>query len=115
MVLRNRGFGLCCKTRGSSFKDLGVWRLGNMARLGHGASPCRSYYRKQSPVPAPEMHVPIPMRSFPPGISPRCGASFGNYAGFCEEVLFRAFLMTEFAEAGYGKVIQVLMPALRLD
>ncbi len=36
----------------------------------------------------------------------------GITAGFCEEVLFRAFLMTEFANAGYGNVMQVLMPGI---
>ena len=36
----------------------------------------------------------------------------GTTAGFCEEVLFRAFLMTEFADAGYGKVAQVLIPGV---
>ena len=36
----------------------------------------------------------------------------GTTAGFCEEVLFRGFLMTEFAKAGYGKGIQVLIPGL---
>jgi len=41
-------------------------------------------------------------------ISPELGIT----AGFCEEVLFRSFLMTEFANAGYGKVMQVLMPGV---
>ena len=36
----------------------------------------------------------------------------GITAGFCEEVLFRAFLMTEFANAGYGKLAQVLIPGV---
>jgi uncharacterized protein len=36
----------------------------------------------------------------------------GVTAGFCEEVLFRSFLMTQFAKAGYGRAIQVLIPGL---
>jgi len=36
----------------------------------------------------------------------------GITAGFCEEVLFRAFLMTEFARAGHDKVTQVIIPGL---
>ena len=34
----------------------------------------------------------------------------GITGGFCEEVLFRAFLMTEFAMAGYSNVAQVVIP-----
>jgi membrane protease YdiL (CAAX protease family) len=33
-------------------------------------------------------------------------------AGFCEEVLFRAYLMTQFAQVGYGKAMQTLIPGL---
>jgi len=36
----------------------------------------------------------------------------GITAGFCEEVLFRGFLMTEFANAGYRKVAQVVIPGV---
>jgi len=36
----------------------------------------------------------------------------GITAGFCEEVLYRAFLMTEFAEAGYNQAMQVLLHGL---
>ena len=36
----------------------------------------------------------------------------GITAGFCEEVLFRAFLMTEFAIGGYRKFMQVLIPGV---
>jgi len=36
----------------------------------------------------------------------------GGTAAFCEETIFRGFLMTEFAEAGYGKAFQVLIPGV---
>jgi len=34
----------------------------------------------------------------------------GITAGFCEEVIFRGFMMTEFARMGYGKLVQVVVP-----
>jgi hypothetical protein len=36
----------------------------------------------------------------------------GCTAAFCEETLFRGFLMTEYAKAGYGKAMQVAIPGL---
>jgi membrane protease YdiL (CAAX protease family) len=33
----------------------------------------------------------------------------GLGAGFCEEIMFRGFMMTELAEAGYGRLLQVLV------
>ena len=36
----------------------------------------------------------------------------GGTAAFCEETLFRGFLMTEFAKAGYGKAFQVVIPGV---
>ena len=60
----------------------------------------------------PRMHIPIAYAFMPPGFHLVAALLLGITAGFCEEVLFRAFLMTEFANAGYGKVMQVLMPGL---
>ncbi len=60
----------------------------------------------------PRMHIPISHAFFPPGFHLAAPLVTGITAGFCEEVLFRAFLMTEFAQAGYGRVMQVLMPGL---
>jgi membrane protease YdiL (CAAX protease family) len=36
----------------------------------------------------------------------------GGTAAFCEETIFRGFLMTEFEKAGYGKALQVIFPGL---
>jgi hypothetical protein len=58
----------------------------------------------------PRMHIPISYAFMPPGFHLAAALLLGITAGFREEVLFRAFLMTEFANAGYGKVMQVLMP-----
>src|SRR4029077_6724547 len=60
----------------------------------------------------PRMHVSISHAFMPHGFHLFAALILGVTAGFCEEVLFRAFLMTEFAKAGYGKAIQLLIPGL---
>lgn len=99
------------RTRGSSFTDIGVWRFGTwpawvMALLFTALS-IGSNLRL-----LPRMHIPVLYAFMPPGFHLVAALLLGITAGFCEEVLFRAFLMTEFANAGYGKVMQVLMPGI---
>jgi membrane protease YdiL (CAAX protease family) len=99
------------RTRGSSFEDIGVWRLGTwpawVIALLFAALSIGSNLRF-----LPRMHIPISYAFMPPGFHLFAALLLGITAGFCEEVLFRAFLMTEFANAGYGKVMQVLMPGV---
>jgi membrane protease YdiL (CAAX protease family) len=100
IVLRSRGF---------SFRELGVWRLGTwpawlVALLITGLS-ISSNLRF-----LPRMHIPISYAFFPPGLHLPAALVIGITGGFCEEVLFRAFLMTEFANAGYSKAAQVVIP-----
>jgi membrane protease YdiL (CAAX protease family) len=99
------------RTRKSSFKDLGVWRLGTwpawVLALLFAALSIASNLRF-----LPHMHIPISYAFLPPGFHLVAALLMGTTAGFCEEVLFRAFLMTEFARAGYGKTMQVLIPGL---
>ncbi len=110
MVLRNRALVLIA---GSAIFFQRPWRLAvwNMARLDTSAANCNSFYCEQSPLPAQDAH-PYLLCILAAWISPRCGALMGVTAGFCEEVLFRGFLMTEFAKAGYGKGIQIFIPGL---
>ncbi|HEV3510063.1 MAG TPA: CPBP family intramembrane glutamic endopeptidase [Candidatus Sulfotelmatobacter sp.] len=102
---------LVLRTRGCSFKDIGVWRLGTWPAWAiaflFAALSIGSNLRF-----LPRMHIPIAYAFMPPGFHLVAALLLGITAGFCEEVLFRAFLMTEFAEAGYGKVMQVLMPGV---
>jgi membrane protease YdiL (CAAX protease family) len=56
------------------------------------------------------MHIAIWYAFWPPAFHLFTALLVGITAGFCQEVLFRAFLMTEFADAGYGKGIQVVAP-----
>lgn len=105
------GVALALRRRGPSFKDLGVWRVGTWSAwavaLVSAAFSIGSNLRF-----LPRMHIPISYAFFPHGFHLVAALATGITAGFCEEVLFRAFLMTEFAKAGYGRVMQVLMPGL---
>jgi membrane protease YdiL (CAAX protease family) len=105
------GVALALRGRGLSFKDLGVWRVGTWpawaVALGFAALSIGSNLRFLS-----RMQVPISYAFFPHGLHLVAALITGITAGFCEEVLFRAFLMTEFARAGYGTVMQVIMPGL---
>lgn len=99
------------RQRHSSFKSLGVWGLGTlpawMLALLFAALSIGSNLRF-----LPRMHIPISSAFFPHGFHLLAALMMGITAGFCEELLFRAFLMTEFANAGYGKAMQVLMPGI---
>jgi membrane protease YdiL (CAAX protease family) len=99
------------KSRGLSFHDLGVWRAGTWAgwllALALAALSIGSNLRL-----LPQRHVPISYAFLPPGFHLYAALALGVTAGFCEEVIFRAFLMTEFAKAGYGKTLQVAIPGL---
>lgn len=99
------------RRRRSSFRDLGVWGLGTwpawVLALLFAALSIGSNLRF-----LPQMHIALSNAFLPPGFHLVAALLMGITAGFCEEILFRAFLMTEFAEAGYSKATQVLVPGL---
>ena len=103
------GLWFVLRGRGQSFGRFGVWRLGTwparVLALGIAALSIASNLRF-----LPRMGVPISYAFLPRGIHLVAALLMGTTAGFCEEVLFRAFLMTEFADGGHGKAMQVLMP-----
>ena len=103
------GVWFLLKNRGISFKVLGVWRVGTLSAwvlaLALAVLSILSNLRL-----FPRMHIPILYAFFPRGFHLLAALILGVTAGFCEEVLFRAFLMTQFARAGYGRAIQVLIP-----
>ena len=105
------GLWIVLRRRGSSFSNLGVWRAGSGAgwvvAMTAGALSIASNLRF-----LPRMNVPISSAFLPSGYHLLGALMMGITAGFCEEVLFRAFLMTQFANAGYGKLLQVLIPGV---
>ena len=105
------GLWFVLRRRGLFFRDFGVWRLGTRAAwavsLLLAALSIGSNLRL-----LPRMHVPISYAFWPHGFHLFAALILGITAGFCEEVLFRGYLMTQFAKAGYGRVLQVLVPGL---
>jgi membrane protease YdiL (CAAX protease family) len=105
------GVAFALRRQGRSFKQIGVWRIGNwpawVLALAVAAVSILSNLRF-----LPRMHVPLSYAFFPRGFHLVAALIMGVTAGLCEEVLFRAFLMTEFAEGGYGKVAQVIIPGV---
>ena len=102
---------LLLRRRRESFRDLGTWQFGNwgawaLALVLAGLS-IGSNLRF-----LPLMHIPIVYAFAPRGFHLVAAIALGITAGFCEEVLFRGFLMTEFARAGYGKAAQVIVPGV---
>jgi membrane protease YdiL (CAAX protease family) len=95
--------------RGLSFRELGVWRLGTWPAWLVGLLLASLSIASNLRL-LPRMHVPISNAFLPHGFHLFVALTLGITAGFCEEVLFRGFLMTEFAKAGYGKAMQVLVP-----
>ena len=102
---------LVLRTRGSSFKDIGIGRFGTwpawVVALLFAALSIGSNLRF-----LPRMHIPISYAFMPPGFHLVAALVLGITAGFCEEVVFRAFLMNEFANSGYSKVMQVFIPGV---
>ena len=105
------GVVLLLHQRQVSLSDIGAWRVGNwkawVFAVGVATFSIGGNLRF-----LPRMGVPISAAFFPQGFHLAAALMTGITAGFCEEVLFRGFLMTEFANAGYNKVAQVLIPGI---
>jgi membrane protease YdiL (CAAX protease family) len=99
------------RARGSSFSQLGVGNRGTLAAwiiaISAAALSIASNLRF-----FPAAHIPILYAFMPHGWHLPAALMMGLTAGICEEVLFRGFLMTEFAAAGYGRVMQICLPAI---
>jgi membrane protease YdiL (CAAX protease family) len=99
------------RSRKSSFRNIGAWRMGTWSAwtlaLLIASLSIASNLRF-----LPRMHIPLYYAFMPRGFHLLAALLMGSTAGFCEEVLFRGFLMTEFLKAGYGKWAQVIIPGL---
>ncbi|TMQ31078.1 MAG: CPBP family intramembrane metalloprotease [Nitrospirae bacterium] len=102
---------LVLKSRNQSFRDLGAWRLGNWAGWGFALLFAGLSITSNLRF-LPRMGVPISYAFAPRGFHLVAALATGITAGFCEELLIRGFLMTEFAAAGYGRVAQVSLPGV---
>jgi membrane protease YdiL (CAAX protease family) len=95
---------LSLRSRHQSLGDLGAWKLGNWAgwsfALLFAGLAIASNLRF-----LPRMGIPISDAFAPTGFHLAASLATGITAGFCEEIIFRGVLMTDFAQAGYGKVI----------
>jgi hypothetical protein len=89
-------------------RRLGNRKLGRVV-LGLGCS--GSDDREQSAILSQD-GIPISYAFAPQGVRLIASLATGITAGFCEEALFRGFLMTDFHRAGYGKVAQVILPGI---
>jgi membrane protease YdiL (CAAX protease family) len=105
------GVVLVLRHRQLSLRDIGVWRVGSWSAWGFALFFAALSIGGNLRF-LPRMNVPITSAFFPEGFHLVAALIMGTTAGFCEEVLFRAFLMTEFANAGYGKAAQVLIPGV---
>jgi membrane protease YdiL (CAAX protease family) len=102
---------LILKRSNESFSSLGAWRMGNWAgwslALFVAALTIASNLRF-----FPRLGIPISYAFAPHGVHLSVALSTGITAGFCEEILFRGLLMTDFRKAGYGVAAQIIFPGI---
>jgi len=105
------GFWLFLRRRNERLQDFGVWKLGNWAGWGFALTFAGLSITSNLRF-LPRMGLPISVAFMPRGSHLLVALALGITAGFCEEVLFRGILMTDFARAGYGKAFQVFIPGV---
>lgn len=99
------------KSRGETFRALGLWRWGTwyawVWAIGLAVLTISSNLRllQRFGIPAHSVFLPT-------GFHLYAAVVIGVTAGFSEEIIFRGYMMTEFARMGYGKVLQVIAPGL---
>ena len=97
--------------RGESLRSLGLARMGNWAgwitALLFAAITILGNLRF-----FPRMGISIHHAFAPTGFHLVAALLTGITAGYCEELLFRGLLMTDFAKAGYSRASQIIVPGI---
>ena len=97
---------------GRSLRDLGLWR--NASPLAWALGLTLGLATTYLGLSNPALHLPSRLAAvFDP--SPwhlYCALVAGTAAGFCEEIIFRGFVMQELAAAGHGRTMQITGSAL---
>ena len=103
------GLWLFLRARGRSFVELGLWKRSTTAGWIFGIA--LGLFTASSGLMNLKFNLKTPMMAVldPAPWHVYTALVAGLSAGFCEEIMFRGFMMTELAEAGYGRAFQVLV------
>ncbi len=105
------GRWLLMRSRGEGFRALGIWHAGKWY-AGIQASGMAALSASNNVRILQHFGVPLHSIFFPTGIHLLSALFVGLTAGLCEEIIFRGYMMTQFARLGYGKALQVIVPGL---
>lgn len=106
------GLWLFLKARGRSFAELGLWKRSTTAgwifgialglfTAGWGLMNLKLFFK----TPTMAVLDPAPWHVYSALVA-------GLGAAFCEEIMFRGFIMTELAEADFGRAFQVVFSGI---
>lgn len=91
-----------------SFRDLGLWQPATTMSwlLGIGLGLLTAFWGLSNPA----LHLPSKLGAVldPSPWHVYSALVAGSTAGFCEEIIFRGFVVQELAAAGYGRWVQVV-------
>lgn len=106
------GLWFFLRSRGRSFADLGLWKRSPargwifgiaLGLFTAGSGLLNLGLNWKSPLAA--LLNPAPWHVY-------SALVLGLGAGFCEEIMFRGFIMGELADAGYGRALQVVVSGI---
>jgi len=105
------GLWLLMRLHGESFLDLGIgiWGTWYAWVLAIGVAALSASNNIHILL---RFGVPLHSIFFPTGIHLLAALFVGLTAGLCEEIIFRGYMMTQFAHLGYGRAMQVIVPGL---
>lgn len=106
------GLWLFLRARGRSFAELGLWKRSTTTGWIFGIA--LGILTAGFGLMNPGLHLKSPTAALlnPAPWHVYSALVVGLSAAFCEEIMFRGFVMTELAEAGHGRVFQVLVSGI---